>query len=201
MPSDIVSLSNIDAEVLKQWLNALVITVKATEEKAAIACRRVLSARQLHDEEQATAADHERQAATKKLVPRSTSFSTTETATASLSYVDTIIANLHIQADTMMEEIHLDTSGPAAALMAFYSNKTLSTPLSPPRPPGKNNGSNPAMVTAATTTGIGTTIAATAVVAARMATMVEIAVATPPATPTWFPTVPPPTTAGLPSHG
>jgi hypothetical protein len=45
----------------------------------------------------------------------------------------------------MMEEIHLDTSGPAAAPTAFYSNKTLSAPLSPPlaspRPPGKNNGS------------------------------------------------------------
>jgi hypothetical protein len=143
MPSDIVALSNIDAEVLKQWLDALVITVEATVEKAAIACRRVLSARQLHDEEQATAVDHEWQAATKKLVPRSTSFSTTETATASLSYVDTITANHHIQADTMMEEIHLDTSGPAAALMAFYSNKTLSAPLSPPRQPGKNNGSGP----------------------------------------------------------
>jgi hypothetical protein len=47
----------------------------------------------------------------------------------------------------MMEEIHLDTSGPAAAPTAFYSNKTLSAPLSPPltppRPPGKNNGSGP----------------------------------------------------------
>jgi hypothetical protein len=77
----------------------------------------------------------------------STSFSTTETATASSSYIDTIIANLHIQADTMMEEIHLDTSGPAAAPTAFYSNKTLSAllspPLAPPRPLGKNNGSGP----------------------------------------------------------
>jgi hypothetical protein len=46
-----------------------------------------------------------------------------------------------------MEEIHLDTFGPAAAPTAFYSNKTLSAPLSPPlappRPPGKNNGSGP----------------------------------------------------------
>jgi hypothetical protein len=88
-------------------------------------------------------ADLERQAAVKKLVPGSTSFSTTETATTSSSYVDTIVANLHIQADTMMEEIHLDTSGLAAAPMAFYSNKTLSAPLSLPRPPGKNNGSGP----------------------------------------------------------
>jgi hypothetical protein len=65
--------------------------------------------------------------------------------TASPSYVDTIVANLHIQADTMMEEIHLNTSGPAAALTMFYSNKTMSAPLSPPlappRPPCKNNGS------------------------------------------------------------
>jgi hypothetical protein len=41
----------------------------------------------------------------------------------------------------------MDTSGPAAAPTAFYSNKTLSTPLSPPlappRPLGKNNGSGP----------------------------------------------------------
>jgi hypothetical protein len=70
-----------------------------------------------------------------------------ETATASSSYVDTVVANLHIQADTMMEEIHLDTSGPAAAPTAFYSNKTLfvplSPPLAPPRPPGKNNDSGP----------------------------------------------------------
>jgi hypothetical protein len=77
---------------------------------------------------------------------------TTETATASLSYVTTIVANLPIQADTMMEEIHLDTSGPAAAPMAFYSNKMLSAPLSsplaPPRPPGKNsnNGGNTIVV-------------------------------------------------------
>jgi hypothetical protein len=46
-----------------------------------------------------------------------------------------------------MEEIHLDTSGPAAAPTAFYYNKTLSAPLSsplaPPRPPSKNNGSGP----------------------------------------------------------
>jgi hypothetical protein len=73
------------------------------------------------------------------LVLGSTSFSTTETATASPSYVATIVANLSIQADTMMEDIHLDTSCLAAALTAFYSNKTLFAPLSPPRPPGKNN--------------------------------------------------------------
>jgi hypothetical protein len=45
-----------------------------------------------------------------------------------------------------MEEICLDTSSPAAAPTAFYSNKTLSTPLSPPlvlpHQPGKNNGNN-----------------------------------------------------------
>jgi hypothetical protein len=66
-----------------------------------------------------------------------------ETATASSSYIDTIVSNLHIQADTMMEEIHLGTSGLAAALTAFYSNKMLSAPLSAPHPPGKNNGSGP----------------------------------------------------------
>jgi hypothetical protein len=52
--------------------------------------------------------------------------------------IDTIIANFHIPADTMMEEIHLDTSGPAAAPTAFYSNKT---PLAPLPPPGKKNSS------------------------------------------------------------
>jgi hypothetical protein len=41
----------------------------------------------------------------------------------------------------MMEEIHPDTSGPAATPTAFYSNKTMSAPLSPPHPPGKNNDS------------------------------------------------------------
>jgi hypothetical protein len=70
------------------------------------------------------------------------SFSTTETVTASSSYVDTIVTNHHIQADTMMEKIHLDTSDPAAAPTAFYSNKTMSAPLSPSRPLGKNNGND-----------------------------------------------------------
>jgi hypothetical protein len=139
----VVPLPTVDTEVLKQRLDVLVVTVEVAEEKAATAHRCILAARQLLDEEQAAAADLERQAAVKKLVPGSTSFSTTETATASSSYSDTIVANLHIQADTMMEEIHLDTSGLAAAPTAFYSNKTLSAPLSPPRPPGKNNGSDP----------------------------------------------------------
>jgi hypothetical protein len=108
---------------------------------------RVLAARQLHDEEQAAAADLERQVASKKLVPGSTSFPITETATASSSYVDNIVVNHHIQADNMMEEIHMDTSGLAAITTVFYSNKTLSAPLSlplaPPHPLGKNNGSGP----------------------------------------------------------
>jgi hypothetical protein len=44
----------------------------------------------------------------------------------------------------MIEEIHLDTSGSAAALTAFYSNKKSPAPLSPPLvPPGKNNGRGP----------------------------------------------------------
>jgi hypothetical protein len=69
MSSDIVALPTADAKVLKQRLNALVIAIKAAEEKAATARRRVLDAHQLLDEEQAAAADLERQAATKKLVP------------------------------------------------------------------------------------------------------------------------------------
>jgi hypothetical protein len=132
MPSDNVALSAADVEVPKQRLNALVAAAEAAEEKAA-ARRRVLAARQLLDKEQA---------AVKKLAPGSTSSSTT-----SPSYVDTIIANFHIQVDTMMEKIHLDTSGPAASPTAFYSNKMppapLPPPLAPPRPPGKNNGSGP----------------------------------------------------------
>jgi hypothetical protein len=135
MPSDIVALPAADAEVPKRWLDALVTATKAAEEKAATAHRRVLAARQLLDKEQA-ATDLERHATVKKLVPESTSSSTT-----SLSYVDTIIANFHIHADSMMEEIHLNTSGPAAAPTVFYSNKTP-PPLAPPRSPGKNNGSN-----------------------------------------------------------
>jgi hypothetical protein len=105
-----------------------------------------LAARQLLDKEQVVA-DLERQTTAKKLVLGSTSSSTMETVTTSPSYIDTIIANFHIQADTMMEEIHLDTSDPAAAPTTFYSNKTPPAPLSsslvPPRPPSKNNASGP----------------------------------------------------------
>jgi hypothetical protein len=143
MPSDIVALPATNTEALKQWLNALVVAIDAAEEKATTACRCFLAARQLLDEEQDAAADLQWQAATKKPVHRSMSFSTTKTTTASSSYVNTIIANLHIQANTMMEAIHLDTSCPSAALTAFYSNKMLSAPLSPPHPPDKNNGSSP----------------------------------------------------------
>jgi outer membrane murein-binding lipoprotein Lpp len=50
MPSDIITLSAADVEVLKQQLNALVIVVEAAEEKAATVRRRILAARQLHDE-------------------------------------------------------------------------------------------------------------------------------------------------------
>jgi hypothetical protein len=147
MPSNIVALPTADTEISKQRHDALVAATEAAEEKAATAHRRILAAHQRLDKEQATAANLELQTAVKKLVPGSTSSSTTETATTSISYVDTIIANFHIQADTMMEEIHLDTSSLAAAPTTFYSNKTplapLSPPLAPPHPPGKNNGSGP----------------------------------------------------------
>jgi hypothetical protein len=143
MPSNIVALLTADTEVLKQRLDALIGATEATEEKAVAACHRVLAAHQLLDKEHATTADFEWQATAKKLVPRSTSSSTTDTATTSLSYIDTIVANFHIQSDTMMEEIHLDTSGPAAALTAFYSNKTSPATLPPPCLPGKNNSSSP----------------------------------------------------------
>jgi hypothetical protein len=53
MPSDIITLLAAGAEVLKQRLDALVVAVEATEEKAAVAHHRVLAARQLLDEEQA----------------------------------------------------------------------------------------------------------------------------------------------------
>jgi hypothetical protein len=124
----------------------LVTATEATEEKAVVACRRVPAARELLDKEQADA-DLKRQATAKKLVSESTSCSTIETVTISPSYVDTIIVNFHIQTDTMMEEIHLDTSSLAAALTTFYSNKTplapLPSPLAPHRLPGKNNDSGP----------------------------------------------------------
>jgi hypothetical protein len=96
MPSDIVALPTADAEALKQRLDALVIAVEPAEEEAATVHHRILAARQLLDEEHSAAADLKRQAAAKKLVPRSISFSTTETAPASPSYVNTIIINLHI---------------------------------------------------------------------------------------------------------
>jgi hypothetical protein len=143
----VVPISAADVEVLKQRLDALVIAIEVAEEKAATMCHRALAVRQLLDEEQAATTNLEQRAATKKLIPGSTSFSTTETAIASSSYVDTIVANLHIQADNKMEEIRLDTFGLAAAPTAFYSNKTmsasLSPPLAPPHPLGKNNGSGP----------------------------------------------------------
>jgi hypothetical protein len=143
LPSDIIALLAADAKVLKQRLDTLVAAAKAAEEKAAAARRHVMAARQLLDKEQATAADLKWQTAVKKQVTGSTSSSTTETATTSLSYVDTIVTNFHIQVDIMMEEIHLNTSGPAAVPTAFYSNKTPPASLAPPHPLGKNNGSNP----------------------------------------------------------
>jgi hypothetical protein len=126
MPSDIVTLPTTDAEVPKQRLDTLVTAAEAAEEKAAAARCRILATRQLLDKEQVAVTDLEQQAASKKLVPRSTSSSTTETVTTSPSYVNNIIANFHIQADT----IHMDTSGPAAAPTVFYSNKTMPAPLS-----------------------------------------------------------------------
>jgi hypothetical protein len=96
MPPDTITLLIAKDEVLKQQLDALVVAIEATEEKASTARHRVLPAHQLLDEEQATTADLEWQVIAKKLVPRSTSFSTTETVTASLSHVDTIVTNLHI---------------------------------------------------------------------------------------------------------
>jgi hypothetical protein len=54
---------------------------------------------------------------------------------------------LKVQDDLLLEEIHLDTSDPIAALMAFYSNNTppdpLPLPLALPHLPGKNNDSAP----------------------------------------------------------
>jgi hypothetical protein len=80
----------IDAEALKQRLDALVTTTEAAEEKAATACRCVLAAHQLLDEEQAAIA--------KKLVSGFTSSSTTELATNSSLYDNTVVTNLHILA-------------------------------------------------------------------------------------------------------
>jgi hypothetical protein len=100
MPSDIVALPA--AEALKQPLNAMVATAEPSKEKATALHRRVLVVRQLLDEEQAAVIDLERQsAATKKLVLGSTSSSTTEPATNSSLYEDTVVANLHIQTTTV----------------------------------------------------------------------------------------------------
>jgi hypothetical protein len=189
----VVPLQAADAEVLKQRLDALIVAVEVAEEKAAIAHRRVLATRQLLDEEQA---------AVKKLVPGSTSFSTTETTTASLSYIDTIVANLHIQADNMMEEIHS-----VQLLLRRCSTPTKRCPLHCRRlwhclaRLARTTTAASTMITIATTTGIGTITAAMVVVATRITTMVETTVATPPATPPWFPTTPPPTTIEVPRYG
>jgi hypothetical protein len=53
---------------------------------------------------------------------------------------------LKVQDDLLLEEIHLDTSGPAIAPTVFYSNNTLPAPLWPPLvscPPGNTSGSGP----------------------------------------------------------
>jgi hypothetical protein len=56
--SDIVALTAVEA--LKQRLDARVVVVEATEEKAATMRYRVLASHQLLDEEQGTAADLKR---------------------------------------------------------------------------------------------------------------------------------------------
>jgi hypothetical protein len=108
MPSDIVALSATDAEALKQWLDALVITAEATKEKADVTRHHDLAVRQLLDEEQVVVIDLERQAAAaKKLVSGSTSSSTMETMIDSSSYEDIVIANLHIKAAAMLNACSL----------------------------------------------------------------------------------------------
>jgi hypothetical protein len=43
MPSDIVALPAADTEVLKQWLDTLIVVVEAAEEQAATPRRHVLA--------------------------------------------------------------------------------------------------------------------------------------------------------------
>jgi hypothetical protein len=82
--------------------DALVTVAEATEEKAAAVRHRVMVAHQLLDEEQVAATDLERQTVVaKNLVLGSTSSSTTEPATNSSLYEDTVVANLHIQTTTV----------------------------------------------------------------------------------------------------
>jgi hypothetical protein len=50
---------------------------------------------------------------------------------------------IKVRDDLLLEEIHLDTSGPATALMAIYSKNMPPAPLSPPHPSGKKNDSSP----------------------------------------------------------
>jgi hypothetical protein len=45
MPTDIVALSAVEAEALKQLLDALIITVEAAEDKIVTARHRILAAR------------------------------------------------------------------------------------------------------------------------------------------------------------
>jgi hypothetical protein len=113
---DIIAFQSPDVEALKQWLDALVIATEAAEGKATTTCHHVLTACQLLDEEQAAAADLERQdTVAKNLVPGSVSSLTTETMTDSSSNEDTVVINLHTQAVTMpnvhsLVNIVLDTT-------------------------------------------------------------------------------------------
>src|SRR5438105_11187619 len=87
--------TNTDAHALREWLEALVADAAAAEEKATAARCRVQAARQLLDEEQATAEDLERKAAAAtQLLSSSSSGITTDT----LSYEESVVAGLHIQA-------------------------------------------------------------------------------------------------------
>jgi hypothetical protein len=134
MPSNIVALPAADVEVLKQRLDALVASWP-------------LVSSLIRSRPPPSNSNGRPPPKSYPPPPESTSFLTTETATTSPSYVDTIVANFHIQVDSMMEEIHLDTSGPVATPTMFYSNKMspapLSPPLVPPRPSRKNNVSGP----------------------------------------------------------
>jgi hypothetical protein len=117
----IVMSSDQETEALRQRLEALVKDADTTEAKAATTRHRVKAARQLLEEEKATANDLERTAVvTKGQLPSSSTPSTSADTSMDASYMS-IITNLHLQATVVsnirqLVSIVLDTTSSNYAL-------------------------------------------------------------------------------------
>jgi hypothetical protein len=84
-----------DAAALKAKLNTLVKDAEEAEEKAVAARRRARATRTLLEEEQTAAALEKAAVAARQLVPGSSS-GTVHTSPFSSSYVETVVAGLHL---------------------------------------------------------------------------------------------------------